>query len=55
MAIGLCASLGACGGNICWHDDSGLEPPPKESGIPSPHMGADAPSHTVAEARAPRP
>jgi hypothetical protein len=29
--------LSACGGNICWHDHSGLSPPPWDSTVPKPH------------------
>ena len=28
------ALLSACGGNICWHDPSGLAPAPWDSTVP---------------------
>jgi hypothetical protein len=31
--------LSACGGNICWHDPSGLDPAPLGSGIKTPFDG----------------
>ena len=40
-------ALAGCAGSICWNDDSGLAPPPKESGIPNPHALADMPSVTL--------
>ena len=31
--------LSACAGNICWHDNSGLDPPPMGSVIKTPFDG----------------
>ena len=42
-AIVLTAALGACGGNICWDDHSGLDPPPLGSSIPGALGGGHSP------------
>lgn len=38
LALLACAAvlLSACGGNICWRDNSGLDPPPMGSVIKTP-------------------